>query len=338
MIVKNLSFIVEIVGSRVKHRLSYFQCDLVLYSFHPSMFSIPENFTQRTIQMNGEAGRAWIKALPATLETYARRWALTLQPPFALSYNYVCPALRTDGSEAVLKLGFPHRELLSEMHALQHFDGRGIVRMLEADFEHQVFLLERIRPGVELVTVKDDEQASRVTAQVMQQLWQPVKTDRPLITVEIWTAGLAELRPYFDGSTGPFSEILVDAAEQIFADFVPSQGERVLLHGDLHHWNILSATRQPWLALDPKGVIGEREYEIGAMLRNPELENYSDAELKQLQSRRIDIFAEMLGFDRQRMLGWGLAQAVLSAWWSVEEEGDFGQQAMRCAQALSDLM
>jgi streptomycin 6-kinase len=301
-------------------------------------FPIPENFTQRTIQMNGEEGRAWVEALPATLEEYAERWSLSLQPPFELSYNYVAPATRADGSEAVLKLGFPHRELLSEMHALQHFAGRGIVQMLEADFGQQVFLLERIRPGIELVTLEDDEQATRIAAQVMQQLWQPVTSERPLVTVKSWTAGLVQLRPYFEGTTGPFSEHLVNAAEQIFADFVPSQGERVLLHGDLHHWNILSANRQPWLAIDPKGVIGEREYEVGALLRNPDLDQFNDAELKQLQTRRIDIFEEMLGFDRQRILGWGLAQAMLSAWWSVEDCGGFWQQAMRCAQVLYDLM
>jgi streptomycin 6-kinase len=302
------------------------------------MHNIPEHFSQHMLQMHGEEGRAWIEALPDTLETYADRWSLEMLPPFELSYNYVTPAIRSDGGEAVLKLGFPNRELLSEMHALQHFDGHGIVQLLEADFERQVFLIERIRPGIELVTLKDDEQATRITTQVMEQLWQPITTKRPLLTVENWTAGLSKLRPYFDGATGPFPEYLVDAAEKIFAELVPSQGERVLLHGDLHHWNILSAQRQPWLALDPKGVIGEREFEIGPLLLNPNLENFTDAELKRLQSRRIDILEEMLGFDRQRMLAWGVARAVLSAWWSVEDEGDFGQQAMRCAQSLYELM
>ncbi|MCG2718424.1 MAG: aminoglycoside phosphotransferase family protein, partial [Nanoarchaeota archaeon] len=91
-----------------------------------------------------------------------------------------------------------------------------------------------------------------------RQLWLPVTDARPLLTVESWTAGLRKLGPHFGGTTGPFPEYLVDAAEQILAEFIPSMGERVLLHGDLHHWNILSAKRQPWLALDPKGVTGER--------------------------------------------------------------------------------
>ena len=115
------------------------------------MHPIPKPFSDRMIDMYGDRGRAWLDALPATLDEFAQRWSLTLHPPFELSYNYVAPATRSDGSEAVLKLGYPNRELLSEMHALQILDGRGAVQLLEADFEQQVFLLERIRPGVALV-------------------------------------------------------------------------------------------------------------------------------------------------------------------------------------------
>jgi streptomycin 6-kinase len=301
------------------------------------MHSIPTAFTDRMIEMYGDEGRAWTAALPDLLDEYAQRWALTLYSPFDLSYNYVAPAIRADGSEAVLKLGFPNREPLSEMHALQVFNGRGIVQLLEVDFERQVFLLERIRPGVELVTLEDDEARTRIAAQVMQQLWCPVTDDRPLLTVESWTTGLTKLRPHFGGTTGPFPKYLVDAAEGIFAEFVPAQGERVLLHGDLHHWNILSANRQPWLALDPKGVIGEREYEIGALLRNPWGELDMPPEIKQILARRIDILAETLGFDRKRMLGWGAAQAVLSAWWSVEDHGYGGEGALHVAEILFEL-
>jgi streptomycin 6-kinase len=148
----------------------------------------------------------------------------------------------------------------------------------------------------------------------------------PLFTVESWTHGLKKLRPYYGNTTGPFPPELVDTAERIFAEFIPSQGHRVLLHGDLHHWNILAATREPWFALDPKGVIGEREYEVGVLLRNPDLGFLNREELKKLQARGIAILSEMLGFERKRMLGWGVAQAVLSAWWSVENHGQFGKQ------------
>jgi streptomycin 6-kinase len=154
------------------------------------MHPIPPEFANRMIGMSGQAGRQWIAGLPDMLDEYAHRWSLTLGLPFALSYNYVAPVIREAGTEAVLKLGLPNRELLSQMYALQVFAEHGMVKLLEADFERQVFLLERIRPGVELVTVEDDDQRTRVAAQVMQQLWIPVTGDYPLLTVESWTAGL----------------------------------------------------------------------------------------------------------------------------------------------------
>lgn len=150
--------------------------------------------------------------------------------------------------------------------------------------------------------------------------------------------GSQNCAPIFNGTTGPFPAYLLEAAEDIFAEFVPGQGEQVLLHGDLHHWNILSATRQPWLAIDPKGVIGEREYDTGAILRNPWGKRFAFQELKSIQSRRVDILCEMLAFDRERVLGWGKAQAVLSAWWSVEDEGSSWEPALAYAEALYRLM
>lgn len=302
------------------------------------MYPIPKSFAKKMIEMYGEKGRAWLDELPNVLDEFAQRWSLTLQLPFDLSYNYVAPAIRDDGREVVVKLGVPNRELLSEMHALQVFNGHGMVQLLEADFERQIFLLERVRPGIELITVEDDDAVIRVAAQVMKRYWRPVIEEPPLLTVENWAAGLAKLRPYFNGSTGPLPEYLVDAAENIFAEFIPAQGEQVLLHGDLHHWNILSATRQPWLAIDPKGVIGEREYDTGAILRNPWGKCFDPQDLKCIQDRRVDIFCETLGFERERILGWGMAQAVLSAWWSVEDEGSGGEAALAYAEALYSLM
>ncbi len=101
-------------------------------------------------------------------------------------------------------------------------------------------------------------------------------------------------------------------------------GEPTLLHGDLHHWNILSSQREPWLAVDPKGLIGEPEYETGAWLRNPFPQILEQGDPVEITKRRVDQFAAELDFDRQRVLAWGVYQAVLAAWWSWEEgSGDW---------------
>jgi streptomycin 6-kinase len=184
----------------------------------------------------------------------------------------------------------------------------------------------------------DDEKATRVVARVMRQLWRPVPAEHPFPTVAKWAAGLDRMRDHFDGGTGPLPRDLVEKAEGLFAELLGSMEEAVLLHGDLHHENILSAQRQPWLAIDPKGVVGEPSYEVGALLRNMSPELLTRARPSQVVARRVDVLANELGFDRGRLLGWGLAQAVLSAWWSIEDHGDRWQQAIRCAEFMDKVL
>ncbi len=106
----------------------------------------------------------------------------------------------------------------------------------------------------------------------------------------------------------------------------------MLLHGDLHHDNILAAERAPWLALDPKGVAGEPAYEVGALMRNPR------PQPAEVLARRASILAEVLDIDRQRILGWSFAQAVLSAWWNIEDQGHGWEGAIEVAERLSTLL
>ncbi len=150
-------------------------------------------------------------------------------------------------------------------------------------------------------------------------------------TVSDWAAGLAGLRDRFGGETGPLPIVLVEKAETLFSGLIGSMGDPVLLHGDLHHYNILSATREPWLAIDPKGVVGEREYEVGAFLRNCLL---SRPRPERLLEQRANQLAEELGFERERLLSWGLAQAVLSAWWSIEDGDQVWDEPIACAEVF----
>lgn len=154
-----------------------------------------------------------------------------------------------------------------------------------------------------------------------------------------WAAGMERLRGHFGGGAGPLPVRLVETAESLFAELLASMDEPVLLHGDLHHWNILSAEREPWLALDPKGVVGEPAYEVGALLRNPLPGLLDTPNPGRILARRVDQLAEELGFDRQRLIGWGVAQAVLSAWWSIEDHGEHREgwkEAMTCAELLAE--
>jgi len=126
---------------------------------------LPARFTRTIGATWGEPGRQWLSALPALLEDCARRWSLTLAPPFPnLTFNYVAPVALSDGTEAVLKVGVPNNELHAEAAALRAFDGRGSVRLLESDADAGVLLLERLRPGVVLTTLADEANDDEATA------------------------------------------------------------------------------------------------------------------------------------------------------------------------------
>ena len=303
-------------------------------------FPIPENFARTYIEMHGEAGSAWLAQLPDRIGDLEQRWNFQVQAPYSLSYNYVAPAVRAKGEKVVLKIGFPDRELVSEITALQHYAGRGIVQLLEDDADLGAFLIERLEPGIPLTDHPDDDEATRIAAQVMLDLWipAPANAEGRLLTVDSWSKGFRRLRDQFDGGTGPMPAQLVERAERIYAELQADLAEPMLLHGDLHHWNILSAKRAPWLALDPKGVLGETAYEVGALLRNPWPDMDGVTVLLRRLPRRLDIFEEMLGFDRQRMLAWSMYQAVLSSWWTYEDHHQVGKEMIAFAEAHIPLL
>jgi streptomycin 6-kinase len=311
--------------------------------------SLPPNFEEITLGLFGERGRAWLADFPARLARLEERWSIHVLPPYELSYNYVAPAVRPDGTRVVLKLGVPHAEMFSEMEALRHYAGRGIVMLLESDPEEGAMLLEELSPGVTLYEfandllhgdrVSGDEVATSIAAQVMQELWIPAPPNPQnlLLTAECWTNGFAKLRKMFGGGTGPFPPSLIERAEHIYAEINASHGPYMLLHGDLHHLNILSASRRPWLALDPKGVLAEAEFEIGPWMINNHPENATRLDLQRQAARRLAIFSEMLGFDRARLKAHAFARMVLSAWWSYEDLQEINTRGMEFAEAVWEM-
>lgn len=287
------------------------------------------------IEVRGAAVAAWRDRLPAIVAGFEKRWSLTVGPPFPeLSHNYVAPALRADGTPAVLKLSFPNNPgLATEARALSTFCGRGAVWIFELDLERGAMLLERLKPGTPLAAVRDDAEATSIAAGVMRRLWRPVPEDHPFPPVSEWAQGFARLRRRFGGGTGSLPPVLVEEAEALFAELVGSQTRTVLLHGDLHHSNILASHRS-WLAVDPKGVVGEPAYDTGALLRNPVGLLHESQPAKRLE-RRLDQLSEELDLDRARVRGWGLAQAVLAAYWGWEDTGRVWQEALAFAELLA---
>ncbi|MGZ9223443.1 MAG: aminoglycoside phosphotransferase family protein [Anaerolineales bacterium] len=284
--------------------------------------NLPSEFVHNIEGVFGNEGRQFLANLPSLIHAASHKWGLTdVKPSSNLSYNFVAFAIRGN-EQVVLKMGVPNREMKSEMAALRLFNGEGACRLIDHDEEKCWMLLERLRPGVMLSTLEDDEEVTHIAADVMQKIWRPVPEDDVFIRLSDWFDGLKRLRSRFDGGTGPLNEKLVERVEHSVKEFFAENHKPVLTHGDFHHFNILSSERG-WLVIDPKGVIGPACYEVGPLLINPWGNLLGRHNYRRMTQRRIDILHERLGFERERIREWGLAHAILSSWWSIEDHGDW---------------
>jgi len=278
--------------------------------------NLPPAFVNNITASFGEPGRRFLTDLPTLLVEAVGRWNLTLGKPFLLSYNYVCAVTRVDGTPAVLKLGVPNRELTSEINTLRLYAGQGACRLLESDAKRGMLLLERLQPGTMLATLEDDDRATEIAAEVMQTIRRPVPEGEGFLSLRGWFDELKKLRPCFGGGTGPFPEKTVETVEGLLRELFAEDRPQVLMHGDFHHFNILLSERG-WLVIDPKGVAGPAEYEVGPLLMNPWGEIPDEPEAIRRTQRRIDILSERLGFDRRQLWAWAVCHSLLSAWWDM---------------------
>jgi streptomycin 6-kinase len=221
----------------------------------------------------------------------------------------------SNGSPVVLKISSVSDEMNSGT-VLEAFQGEGTVRVHKSD--HGAVLLERLDPATELVELvrsgRDDE-ATRILADTIG-LMANHEPPPGCPTVFDWSRGFD--RYISEHSGGPISLQLVQEAGNVYRNLAASQRQTMLLHGDLHHYNVLFDSKRGWIAIDPKGVVGELEFELGAIIRNPvELPDFYIS--RAIVERRLKQLTDALRLDYDRALRWSFAQAVLSAIWGLED-------------------
>jgi streptomycin 6-kinase len=293
----------------------------------------PAAFTRNVAAVWGEAGRDWLAGLPATLDAVARDWRLTVGAPYELSFNWVAPARRADGTPAVLKLGVPSAADQShEAAALSFFAGAGAAALLDRDEDRGALLLERVEPGHTLRTLvpEHDERATAVLIDTMRRLHRPAPPGLACAELTSYRDDFAAHLRRFPGD-GPIPRRLVERAAGLFDELCASAERRVVLHGDLHHENVLAGTREPWLAIDPHGLLGDPGYEVGAVLYNP---FDGDEPVLDLLPARIEQFADGLDMPIERVVAWGFVQAVLSEVWDAQGDDRAPGQALDVALSL----
>ena len=288
----------------------------------------------------GEAGAKWLKQIPEIINAYSKRWNLHILTPYNLTYNYVTPALSSDGSKVVLKIGYPKdEEFQTEISALILYDGEASCKILNYDRENNVVLLEQISPGVPLSGIEDDERATSIIASVMKKIRKPLPKNHSFITIKEWANELFQYPARFKGNTNPPAPFkLINKAIDILNGLLKSSSPAILTHADLHHDNVLSSDRDGWLSIDPKGIAAEPEYETAAMIRNPynKLKDISDQKLNDLLLNRIYILSKELKFAPGRIHMWCFVQTVLSGVWTMDSAKDV-THALKIANVLDKI-
>lgn len=256
------------------------------------------------------AGRTWLDELPATIDRCARNWGLSIGDPYPGSYvSLVLRVTSKTGAPAVLKLQCPDRESEHEASALRIWDGNGTIRLLDEDPAGKALLLERCLPGRHLSTAGADS-ALEVLIGLLPRLWVPAGSPFGTLSDEV-THWLGNLPGEFAAAGEPFDRGLLDDITAILEDLSASQGEQVLLHQDLHGDNVLSARREPWLVIDPKPLLGEREFGLSPIIRSDEL-----GHSREHMRYRLDRLTGELGLDRDRARLWAAGHAVA---WGFED-------------------
>jgi streptomycin 6-kinase len=243
-----------------------------------------------------------------------RDWRVTVDESFETPSSVISYG-RRDDRPVVLKVVKQRGDEWRSGEVLDAFAGRGVARVYE--YVDGAMLLERLEPGTslaELACTGGDDQATNILADVIASM---SPGDPPAVCPTVADWGRAFARYLATGDT-QIPEALVRRAARVYDDLCESQGPTRLLHGDLQHYNILRDREREWVAIDPKGVVGELEYELGASLRNPaeRPEVFTDSATIE---RRLRVFSSRLSVDRERITRWAFAQAVLSLVWGVED-------------------
>lgn len=218
----------------------------------------------------------------------AVEWGLELGEPYAIA---TCSFVAPVGDDAVLKVAWAgDDESLDEGPALQVWAGDGAVRLHRADRSRRALLEERAVPGTDLSDLPDDE-ATAIAVDIATRLWRREGAPFRRVANEVprWLANhTTSLTPY---------------AQELWNAFEP--GHDWLVHGDLHHHNILRHGSR-YVAIDPKPYLSDREYDLFSWLRNPLSYRMTDRERTE---RRIAAFVAA-GLDDRRIRIWAIVRGA----------------------------
>ncbi|MFE1591230.1 aminoglycoside phosphotransferase family protein [Nocardia sp. NPDC058705] len=281
------------------------------------MIDIPEAFAHETISREREPGQQWLTALPGLADELLQRWSCVPDGPIMHGcIGVVIPVRRRDLPPAVIKISFPHPGNVFEPDAFVAWNGQGAVRLFERDDERYAMLLERTDGATlaDVTDVTDFDEAVGILGRLSHRLAVDAPAGLPRLSdiVADWTD---EIRTTAAELGNPLPRRSLDIAAETLRDLGPDQPE-TLVHGDLHDANVLRGDREPWLAIDPKGYVGDPAYDTITVIRSLRFAPLLFASDPATDIHRgLDLFCEAAEIDRERARRWAQVRAVKAALW-----------------------
>jgi len=258
----------------------------------------------------GAHGERWLAALPAQLAALEMAWSIEriAEVETAGENAWIGVVRREDGSDAILKITVPHAEARHEGDALRAWAGDAAVHLLASSDDGFSLLLERAVPGETLWSLPVDV-GNAVACAVGKRLWRTPEPGAPFVRLDDMVARWRGQIPT-EGPGQGYSRRMIDAALQLAGELVADAPASRLLHGDLHPGNILSAGRAPWLAIDPKPVVGDPAYDWAQLLGNRCEAALALADPCSELVRQVHQLADTCGQDPRRIAGWAFVKAL----------------------------
>ena len=279
---------------------------------------LPDELVTHTLAMCGDRGRAWLDDLPKRIADFEQKWAIEVLEPFpAGEFNFVAPAIRNRSENVVIKIAppFENHEARGEARFLRTLNGDGTVGLLAEDRQLEALLLERALPGNNLAEVFSENESSCLSPaiEILKRILRPVPSDlSDVLLLDDWFNGLRRSR------STDFPAVYADKALELYDNVLKHQPKHYL-HGDFHPANIVSAQRSPFLAIDPKGIVGPIGYDIAVFLNNYHWWQETRADIRERLEIAVCKFAEAFRLAPITLRQWAFSQMVLGAWWTFDE-------------------
>lgn len=282
---------------------------------------LPGELVTHVTAICGERGCDWLNDLPTTIRELEEQWSLSVDAPFPTGeYNFVAPATLDCGELAVIKIAppFETNEIIGEAAFLRHRDGNGAVDLLEEDVGRRAILIERLVPGKNLSELFTGNESAAIepAIHVLRSILGP-PPEQNLTSLDKWFEGLGR------HVSTDFPAAYAKKALDLYDKLSQKPGQTYYLHGDYHPGNVVNAGRSPYLAIDPKGIIGHMGYDIAVFLNNFHWWQEKHTDIRERLEPAVMKFSNAFDIDPLELRQWAYSQMVLSAWWSFDEMPEF---------------